>query len=319
MTGAGKTHTMQGSDRDPGLIQRSLSTILQLIEENGLQNKVNINLSYFEIYNNKVYDLLNPNGTELAVRESNKNIVISNLHHVKISNIAEFNKLYLVSNRNRRTASTSLNTKSSRSHAILRFIVETQESKNTIVVGKLQMIDLAGNEDNRKTNNSGQTMKESTSINSSLHVLGKVVNAINSNSVRIPFRDSKLTRLLQDSLGGNSYSIIIANVAPGKAHFNKTNATLTFASSARQIGNNPVVNIHKVRSSSSEQKEDELFLDKNNENQYEDETEEEFEIGTKNTKLKLLLDGLNLMPKRSEPIPIYNVHTKRIVTKITTT
>jgi len=111
--------------------------------------------------------------------------------------------------------------------------------------GKLHLIDLAGSEDNRLTNNTGLRIVESSSINSSLFTLGKVVEALNKGKSRIPYRDSPLTRLLQDSLGGTSYSVLIANIAPSKMYFNNTLQTLNFASKSRKVINNPIVQEQK--------------------------------------------------------------------------
>jgi len=109
----------------------------------------------------------------------------------------------------------------------------------------LYLIDLAGSEDNRKTDNKGERMTESSSINTSLFVLAKVVNALNSKSERVPYRDSKLTRLLQDSLGGASVGVIIANVAPSYSHYINTQNTLNFANKSRQITNTPITNVQE--------------------------------------------------------------------------
>jgi len=142
--------------------------------------------------------------------------------------------------KNRKVAATRLNSCSSRSHAILRLTVEREEKLRKLV-GKLNLIDLAGSEDNRQTNNSGERMMESNSINSSLLALGKVVEALNKGYNSIPYRDSQLTRILQDSLGGTSHSVLIANVAPCQKYWDKTLQTLNFASKSRLVINNPII------------------------------------------------------------------------------
>ncbi|KAJ2890916.1 hypothetical protein GGI21_006012, partial [Coemansia aciculifera] len=143
---------------------------------------------------------------------------------------------------NRRTASTKLNNHSSRSHAILTVQVQWQDdlSSGKTWCGRLHLIDLAGSEDNRRTENGKDRMAESSAINRSLFVLGQVVEALNTGSSRIPYRDSKMTRILQDSLGGESLGMMIVNVAPGEAFLQDTNNTLNFATKSRQVVNKPV-------------------------------------------------------------------------------
>ena len=142
----------------------------------------------------------------------------------------------------RSVAATKLNSRSSRSHAVLMVKVEKKEkSSGRTYHGKLHLIDLAGSEDNRRTANVGQRLKESGSINLSLFVLGKVVDALNSKSLRIPYRDSKLTRLLQDSLGGSATSVMVANISPAQSHYMDTYNALQFASKSRNIINAPLI------------------------------------------------------------------------------
>lgn len=218
-------------------------------------------LSFLEIYNEKVYDLLVPASSnfanaiipDLAIREdAHKNILIPQMTKISIQNEEEFEKWWNIGCKNRTTAATKLNAQSSRSHSILilqldpsAFLDCPERTKLTAAPSKLHLIDLAGSEDNRKTDNKGVRMMESTSINTSLFVLGKVVDALNQQNkdgkgnlaVRIPYRDSKLTRLLQDSLGGKSIALMIANVSPLPDHFHETFNTLTFASKSKHISN----------------------------------------------------------------------------------
>lgn len=292
MTGAGKTHTMQGTREDPGIIPRTVRSVLEQAmarpkikastthsnivkaterkaevksaptEE--LEAACSVYMSYFEIYNEKVYDLLEPKeGVDCPVREdASRKILIANLKESRLTSYADFAQLYELGLRNRKTAATKLNHVSSRSHALLLLKVKTNESPSFspsssaissvskisssssnrnasqfTFEAKLHLIDLAGNEDNRKTDNRGARMTESVNINSSLLALAKVVQALNDGEKRIPYRESKLTRLLQDSLGGHSIGIMIANVAPGLTHFLNTYNTLNFATKSRQVVN----------------------------------------------------------------------------------
>jgi len=248
MTGAGKTHTMQGNTDAPGIIPRVVQKLAAKASENSAPGQsITIATSYLEIYNERVFDLLTPPpnddspNVDLAIRQNSAGeITIPGLVSKEIKDYAEFEEVYQTGCKNRTTASTSLNNASSRSHAILSLTV-TVRKEASVIKAKLHLIDLAGSEDNRHTNNHGLRMTESSSINTSLFVLGKVVGALNDGAVRVPYRDSKLTRLLQDSLGGKSNAVLIANIAPGVSYFSETTRTLNFASKSRRIVNKPVV------------------------------------------------------------------------------
>lgn len=216
-TGAGKTHTMVGTRESPGLMRSLVEEILRRGE---------CVMSYMEIYNEKIYDLLEPR--ELLLREVNRMVVVPGLAGRRVRCMRDFEEMFLVGMGNRTTAETKLNKNSSRSHAILRIGVGDS---------KLHLIDLAGSENNRRTGNEGIRLAESSNINRSLFVLGKVVNAIVKKEARVPYRDSKLTRLLQDSLGGSSLCYIVANVADDMNELGNTVSTLGFASKSRKIVN----------------------------------------------------------------------------------
>jgi kinesin family protein 22 len=234
---------MQGTHQDPGIIPRSVESILSFAQENKTPTKKTaILISYLEIYNEKIYDLLSSSCQDLPIREDqSRNIFIPNLTETEIVSIEDFRKTYEIGCKNRTVAGTKLNSQSSRSHAILLLKVITKDNNKTLC-GKLNLIDLAGSEDNRRTDNKGIRLTESSNINQSLFVLAKVVNSLNRGDNRIPYRDSKLTRILQDSLGGNALSLIIANIAPGQQFYLDTYNTLNFASKSRSIINNPTVN-----------------------------------------------------------------------------
>lgn len=216
-TGSGKTYTMVGTRDSPGVMYNLVVEILKHRE---------FVMSYMEIYNEKIYDLLEPK--ELMLRELNKNIVIPNLFSKRVRVLKDFEELFSKGTGNRTTAETKLNKNSSRSHAILRLCVGEC---------KLHLIDLAGSENNRKTGNEGMRLAESNNINRSLFVLGKVVNAVLKMETRIPYRDSKLTRILQDSLGGNSLCYIIATIIDDGVNLGNSINTLNFASKSRNVIN----------------------------------------------------------------------------------
>ncbi|XP_068610604.1 kinesin-like protein KIF22 [Brachionichthys hirsutus] len=242
-TGAGKTHTMLGSSAQPGVIPRAVREVLNLVSAEDGGWAYSIGMSYLEIYNEKVLDLLSPSSQDLPIREDkDKNILIPGLTHTTISSFSDFDQHFVPASHKRTTASTKLNQRSSRSHAVLLIkVVRTQwafpQRRQT---GKLYLIDLAGSEDNRRTGNRGIRLKESGAINLSLFTLSKVVDSLNSGTAaRIPYRDSKLTRLLQDSLGGSAHSVMITNIAPEYKYYFDTFTALNFAAKSKQIVNKP--------------------------------------------------------------------------------
>lgn len=258
MTGAGKTHTMQGTIEDPGIIYRTVAQLMDMIslekEATTSKGSWKVYVSYYELYNEKVYDLTSCNPVDLPIREDqHRKIIIQNLSETEIENYQSFHDFYASTSRNRATASTKLNSHSSRSHAVVRLRILAQDrDEQSATYGqqfesKLHLIDLAGSEDNRRTENVGLRIVESSNINSSLFVLAKVVQALNDGDKRIPYRDSKLTRLLQDSLGGTAVGIMIANIAPGHTHFGNTFNTLNFASKSKKVVNVPTTNIYKEK------------------------------------------------------------------------
>ncbi|XP_076997377.1 kinesin-like protein KIF22 isoform X2 [Tamandua tetradactyla] len=247
-TGAGKTHTMLGSPEQPGVIPRALMDLLQLTREEGAEGRpwcLSVTMSYLEIYQEKVLDLLDPASGDLVIREDCRgNILIPGLMQKAITSFADFERHFLPASRNRTVGATRLNQRSSRSHAVLLVKVDQRERLAPFRQreGKLYLIDLAGSEDNRRTGNKGLRLKESGAINTSLFVLGKVVDALNQGLPRVPYRDSKLTRLLQDSLGGSAHSILIANIAPERRFYLDTVTALNFAARSKEVINRPFTN-----------------------------------------------------------------------------
>ncbi|XP_022780534.1 kinesin-like protein KIF22 isoform X2 [Stylophora pistillata] len=247
-TGAGKTHTMVGSPEEPGLIPRCAAELFKLIDTHHqdptLLWKYKVLFSYLEIYQEKIIDLLDLKKDDLPIRQDQQqNILIPNLTKREIETLGEFMSLFVKASHQRKTAATKLNPQSSRSHSIVLIQVKkhNQVAQVTKLIGKFYLIDLAGSEDNRKTGNEGIRLKESGAINSSLFALGQVVDALNQGLCRVPYRNSKLTRLLQDSLGGSAHSFMIANIAPEMRFYADTVNTLNFASKSRTIVNEPFV------------------------------------------------------------------------------
>ncbi|KAJ3390817.1 Kinesin-like protein kif22 [Lobulomyces angularis] len=234
-TGSGKTHTIMGTKNDPGIIFNTMSL---LFEKKKLLD-INISVSYLEIYNEKIFDLLvaERNNTGLDLRETfEKKIIVAGLTNVDVNNFKEFEKSHELAIQHRSTGSTMLNEFSSRSHFIVQIFTKTK-GDDKILLGKLNIIDLAGSEDNKRTGNVGARMEESKNINKSLFVLGQVVESLNKNYKRIPYRDSKITRFLQDSLGGNAIGLMITCISPTFKNLQDTHQSLNFATKSKFIRN----------------------------------------------------------------------------------
>lgn len=214
-TGSGKTHTMSGNESAPGLVPLVFKELLLVSS---------LSVSFMEIYNERIIDLLD--GKEKALREAQGTVVVQGLVSRRVAALAEFESLARVVALNRKTGETRLNKTSSRSHLITR--IETPGRS-------ISLVDLAGSENNRRTGNAGLRMEESSSINRSLFAFNKVVNAIVDGEKWIPYRDSKLTRLMQDSIGGAGECYLIATLVDSLEEDGEAVNTLNFASRSRQI------------------------------------------------------------------------------------
>ncbi|KAI0266563.1 P-loop containing nucleoside triphosphate hydrolase protein [Gloeopeniophorella convolvens] len=243
VTSSGKTHTMQGTRTQPGVIPRSVEALFNY-KERITDHEVTLSVSYMEIYKDEVYDLLVDRETapKLPVRENDVGqVFVANLSSMPVDDIDEFLRIYTIANKKRSVGSTLLNRASSRSHAILTLQARlTQGTK--VLTGKMNLVDLAGSENNKMTGNDQSRLQESAAINKSLSVLGQVVHALNQGASRIPYRNSKLTRILQDALGGSSVGLLICNLAPGIKFRQDTLNTLNFASRTKNVENKPVIN-----------------------------------------------------------------------------
>ncbi|KAJ3496514.1 hypothetical protein NMY22_g19800 [Coprinellus aureogranulatus] len=236
---------MQGTKQEPGVIPRVIQAMFDK-QESLTEHEVSLSVSYMEIYKDEVYDLFVPRegAPKLPVRENEVGMVfVANLSSVPISSAQEFDQIYSQATKNRSVGATNLNRHSSRSHAVLTVeATMIDHSNNTTLTGKINLVDLAGSENNKQTGNDSTRMAESAAINKSLSVLGQVVHALNQGASRIPYRNSKLTRILQDALGGNAVGLLICNLAPGVKFRQDTLNTLNFAVRTKNVENKPVIN-----------------------------------------------------------------------------
>ncbi|XP_045505731.1 kinesin-like protein KIF3A isoform X3 [Colias croceus] len=251
-TGTGKTYTMAGSNSAPelrGIIPNSFAHIFSHIAKAKEDEKFLVCVTYLEIYNEEVRDLLGNNPHQsLEVKERpDIGVFVKDLTGYVVHNADELEKIMAVGNKNRHIGATAMNIESSRSHAIFSITVESSkrgsDNKMHVKMGKLHLVDLAGSERQSKTQATGTRLKEATKINQSLSVLGNVISAlVDGKSTHIPYRNSKLTRLLQDSLGGNSKTVMIATIGPADTNYVETISTLRYANRAKNIENKTHVN-----------------------------------------------------------------------------
>ncbi|KAM9506506.1 kinesin-like protein KIF3B [Salvelinus alpinus] len=250
-TGTGKTYTMEGVRNDPerrGVIPNSFEHVFTHISRSQNQQYL-VRASYLEIYQEEIRDLLSKDQSRrLELKERpDTGVYVKDLSSFVTKSVREIEHVMNVGNQNRSVGSTNMNEHSSRSHAIFVITIECSElgvdGENHIRVGKLNLVDLAGSERQTKTGAQGERLKEATKINLSLSALGNVISAlVDGRSTHIPYRDSKLTRLLQDSLGGNARTVMVANIGPASYNVEETLTTLRYSNRAKNIKNKPRVN-----------------------------------------------------------------------------
>ncbi|XP_010788827.1 kinesin-like protein KIF3B isoform X2 [Notothenia coriiceps] len=253
-TGTGKTYTMMGAWMDPekrGVIPNAFDHIFTHISRSQSDRQYLVRASYLEIYLEEVRDLLDPNhgnARALELRENpDSGVYVSDLTSCVCKSIKEIEEVMNVGNQARAVGATDMNEHSSRSHALFLITVECSQpgpdGRKHIRVGRLNLVDLAGSERQAKTGVQGERLKEAAKINLSLSALGNVISALaDGRSSHVPYRDSKLTRLLQDSLGGNAKTVMVATLGPSPQHYDETLTTLRYANRAKNIQNQPRVN-----------------------------------------------------------------------------
>lgn len=270
-TGTGKTYTMEGesikssqitsaAEIEKGIIPNSFQHIFDRVAVSVNQQFL-VRASYLEIYNEEIRDLLSKDPrNKLELKEHpDSGAYVKDLRTILVRNVAEINRVMETGKRNRSTGATLMNQASSRSHSVFTVIVEcgaidedgsnacpsngSKQQQQIIQVGKLNLVDLAGSERQGKTGSTGDRFKEATKINLSLSALGNVISAlVDGRAHHIPYRDSKLTRLLQSSLGGNTKTVMCANCGPADYNYDETLSTLRYANRAKSIKNKPHIN-----------------------------------------------------------------------------
>ncbi|KAL0045664.1 hypothetical protein WJX82_001027 [Trebouxia sp. C0006] len=264
-TGSGKTYTMSGhediidsdgyaGDTDDGIVTRSVMYLFDQMQKATSGCKYTFRASYCEIYNEALYDLLKFTKQQLQVRwDSGKGFYVPELAVKECTSVEDMLEVISRGMKHRKMGSHELNLESSRSHSIMTVYIDavtTSPEEHDYGIpkfGKVSFVDLAGSERLKDTKSAGEMLKETANINKSLFTLGKVISALadmqgtNMSSVHIPYRDSKLTKLLMDSLGGNALALMIACCSPSSQHVEETLSTLSYATRAKNIRNKPMV------------------------------------------------------------------------------
>eukprot|EP00644_Phytophthora_capsici_P015081 jgi/Phyca11/11447/fgenesh1_pm.PHYCAscaffold_71_\ len=252
-TSSGKTYTMQGDggmpfeaeSARPGILQLAVEDIFEYIE-NCVDRDFLLRVSFLEIYNEVVKDLLNPSekGANLKLREDPRKGIYVECKEEIITTYEDIVTLLQTGNQHRTVGQTAMNEKSSRSHSVFRIVIEKEDVDGAVLVASLNLVDLAGSESLRHTGAEGIRQREAGNINKSLLTLARVINSLASSGggQNAPFRDSKLTRLLQTSLGGNTRTLIVCCVTPSDRFIEETKSTLQFAARAKDIQTSATVN-----------------------------------------------------------------------------
>ncbi|XP_063779292.1 kinesin-like protein KIF13A isoform X4 [Pseudophryne corroboree] len=256
-TGSGKSFSMMGSADQPGLIPRLCCALfLRATEEENDSQTFKVEVSYMEIYNEKVRDLLDPKGSRQSLKVREHNVLgpyVDGLSQLAVTKFEDIESLMSEGNKSRTVAATNMNEESSRSHAVFSIIVtqtlyDHQSGNSGERVSKVSLVDLAGSERVSKTGAAGERLKEGSNINKSLTTLGLVISSLADQAAGkgknkfVPYRDSVLTWLLKDNLGGNSKTAMIATISPAADNYEETLSTLRYADRAKRIVNHAVVN-----------------------------------------------------------------------------
>ncbi|XP_064908388.1 kinesin-like protein KIF13A isoform X5 [Columba livia] len=256
-TGSGKSFSMMGNAEQQGLIPRLCCALFQRISvEENESHTFKVEVSYMEIYNEKVRDLLDPKGSRQSLKVREHKVLgpyVDGLSQLAVTNFEDIESLMSEGNKSRTVAATNMNEESSRSHAVFNIIVtqtlyDLHSGNSGEKVSKVSLVDLAGSERVSKTGAAGERLKEGSNINKSLSTLGLVISSLADQAAGkgknkfVPYRDSVLTWLLKDNLGGNSQTAMIATISPAADNYEETLSTLRYADRAKRIVNHAVVN-----------------------------------------------------------------------------
>uniref|UniRef100_A0A8C5B6Z2 Kinesin family member 13A n=1 Tax=Gadus morhua TaxID=8049 RepID=A0A8C5B6Z2_GADMO len=256
-TGSGKSFSMMGNGDQPGLIPRLCGALFERVHRDECEaHSFKLEVSFMEIYNEKVRDLLDPKGSRLSLKVREHKVLgpyVDGLSQLAVTSFEDIEVLMSEGNKSRTVAATNMNEESSRSHAVFSIVVtqtlyDLGSGNSGEKVSKISLVDLAGSERVSKTGAAGERLKEGSNINRSLTTLGCVISALADQSAGkgkakfVPYRDSVLTWLLKDNLGGNSKTAMIATVSPAADNYEETLSTLRYADRAKRIVNHAVVN-----------------------------------------------------------------------------
>ncbi|XP_030000083.1 putative LOC110439812 homolog [Sphaeramia orbicularis] len=254
-TGSGKTFTMVGDKerKNPGIMPRSFNAIFDIIRENDSRFDFKVSAYMLELYNDRLQDLFVSLAGEahaqpqshgqvrrVEIKRNRKGVVFAQGAQTKeASSAQELYALFQQACANRHISATKMNVESSRSHLIVGIKVESKNLTNgSVSTGKLSLVDLAGSERAAKTGAKDHQLKEANSINKSLSALGDVISALSAELPHVPYRNSKLTQVMQDSLGGNAKTLMIVNVSPSECNLDETLTSLIYATRVKAITNN---------------------------------------------------------------------------------
>ncbi|KAK3103694.1 hypothetical protein FSP39_021089 [Pinctada imbricata] len=235
-TGSGKTFTMMGPENNPGINIRAMKELFEVCKERAETITYSLRVSLIEIYNETIQDLLTSDAKTLELRTAGNKVNIPGLTDVEIKNLDDIKRTMKTGDKNRTTASTKMNSSSSRSHLLLMLAVEGHDKvTGAISKGTLTLCDLAGSERISKTEAEGQRLVEAAAINKSLSALGQVFTGLRTSQLHVPYRNSKLTQILQPSLSGDAKACLFVNCSPDVSNYSETVSTLTFGSNAKQV------------------------------------------------------------------------------------
>ncbi|XP_031161316.2 kinesin-like protein KIN-14E [Sander lucioperca] len=251
-TGSGKTFTMVGDkeQKNPGIMPRSFNAIFDIIQESSSKFHFKVSAYMLELYNDRLQDLLAPPAADatalpgaarrVEIKRNRKGVVFAQGAETKeASSAQELYALFQQAGSHRHISATKMNVESSRSHLIVCIMVESRNLTNgSVSTGKLSLVDLAGSERAARTGAKDHQLKEANSINKSLSALGDVISALSAELPHVPYRNSKLTQVMQDSLGGNAKTLMIVNISPSECNLEETLTSLVYATRVKAITNN---------------------------------------------------------------------------------